>query len=215
MPILGSSHNDNKLQKRDPAAEAQGHGYATAQSTNIDDTMDHMGGITGVGSGSGSGAGVAGVGGGMNEYDGTRRSLPMQSAHQQQPQPGMGMGAGGAGMSGGMGAGMGGGDPAIPASEHLGTGVGGGGAQQHHAGGGAVTGKIEQKVGALVGSEALKAKGLQKEQEALAFKVQSQELAEAEGLEREAGLRRERAVAHGAHPDNRHVGGMGGAGGEY
>ena len=38
------------------------------------------------------------------------------------------------------------------------------------------------------------------------------ELAEAERLEREAMLRRERAVAHGAHPDNRHLGGQPGAG---
>ncbi len=45
--------------------------------------------------------------------------------------------------------------------------------------------------------------------EARGLKVQSQELAEAERLEHEAGLRRERAVVHGAHPDNRHVGGMG------
>lgn len=51
--------------------------------------------------------------------------------------------------------------------------------------------------------------------EARGLKVQSQELAEAERLEQEAGMRRERAVAHGAHPDNRHVGGIppGGAGG--
>lgn len=33
--------------------------------------------------------------------------------------------------------------------------------------------------------------------------------AEAERLEREAGMRRERAVEHGAHPDLRHVGGTG------
>lgn len=49
----------------------------------------------------------------------------------------------------------------------------------------------------MVGSQALKMKGIQKEQEAQAFKQQSAELVEAEKLEREALLRRERAVQHG------------------
>ncbi|KAF9467945.1 hypothetical protein BDZ94DRAFT_1318466 [Collybia nuda] len=84
----------------------------------------------------------------------------------------------------------------------------------------ALTGKVERTVGSMVGSNALKAKGLQKEQEANAIKVQGSELAEAERLEREALMRRERAVGHGAHPDNKHLGagfnsgaGAGGAGG--
>jgi hypothetical protein len=64
-------------------------------------------------------------------------------------------------------------------------------------GGGATTGKIEHAIGSLIGSASLKAKGLQKEQEAASMKVQSQEIAEAERLEREAMMRRERAVAHG------------------
>ncbi|KAJ7660853.1 hypothetical protein DFH06DRAFT_1129897 [Mycena polygramma] len=69
--------------------------------------------------------------------------------------------------------------------------------------------------GTGVGHANLQAKGLEKEQEAKGLKIQSHEMAEAERLEHEAGIRRERAVAHGAHPDNRHVGGMGpgGAGG--
>ncbi|KAJ7034444.1 hypothetical protein C8F04DRAFT_956433 [Mycena alexandri] len=100
-------------------------------------------------------------------------------------------------------AGVGAGTAPIPASNNLGP------SQNHSSGGGALTGKIERKVGAVLGSSSLQAKGLQKEQEAQGFKVQSQELAQAEELEREAGLRRERAVAHGAHPDNRHVGGLG------
>ncbi|KAL0579005.1 hypothetical protein V5O48_003000 [Marasmius crinis-equi] len=72
--------------------------------------------------------------------------------------------------------------------------------------GGSLTGKMERKVGDVIGSKSLKAKGMQKEQEAQALKVQSSELAEAERLEREAAMRRERAVAHGAHPDNKHLG---------
>lgn len=47
--------------------------------------------------------------------------------------------------------------------------------------------------------------------EAQAYKVQGAELAEAERHEREALMRRERAVAHGAHPDHRHLGGMPGS----
>jgi len=80
-----------------------------------------------------------------------------------------------------------------------------------------LTGKVESAIGSMVGSNALKAKGLQKEQEANAMKIQGAELAEAERLEREAMLRRERAVSHGAHPDNKALGagimGPGGAAG--
>jgi hypothetical protein len=73
--------------------------------------------------------------------------------------------------------------------------------------GSAFAGKVEQAVGTLLSSQSLKAKGLQKEEEARALKAQSRELTAAEQLEKEAAMRRERAVAHGAHPDNRHVGG--------
>lgn len=60
-----------------------------------------------------------------------------------------------------------------------------------------MTGKVESAIGSMVGSNALKAKGLQKEQESNAVKLQTSELAEAERLEREAMMRRERAVGHG------------------
>ncbi|KAJ3987885.1 hypothetical protein F5890DRAFT_1471959 [Lentinula detonsa] len=88
--------------------------------------------------------------------------------------------------------------PNIPPSSHLNASGGTG-----HS----TTGKVEKAIGSAVGSNALKAKGMQKELEANALKTQSSELAEAERLEKEALLRRERAVAHGAHPDNRHLGG--------
>jgi len=82
------------------------------------------------------------------------------------------------------------------------------GHQQPQSGGGhAMTGKVEHALGTMLGSKSLKAKGLEKEQEAQAFKVQGAELGEAERLEKEALMRRERAVAHGAHPDHRHLGG--------
>lgn len=53
--------------------------------------------------------------------------------------------------------------------------------------------------------------------EAEAYKRQAAELSEAERLEHEAQVRRERAVAHGAHPGNLHpqgqnLGGTGQAG---
>ena len=60
-----------------------------------------------------------------------------------------------------------------------------------------LTGKVESALGSLVGSTALKEKGAQKEQEANTIKLQGRELAEAERLEAEALMRRERAVAHG------------------
>ncbi|KAF8069011.1 hypothetical protein FPV67DRAFT_1101285 [Lyophyllum atratum] len=96
--------------------------------------------------------------------------------------------------------------------------------QSRGGGGQAFTGKVERTVGTLTGSSSLKAKGQQKEQEANSFKVQGAELAEAERLEREALMRRERAVGHGAHPDNKHLGagsnsaqggGVGGMSGGY
>lgn len=79
-----------------------------------------------------------------------------------------------------------------------------------------MTGKMESAMGSMVGSEKLKAKGMQKEKYAFmiqigwtitdregssrevnALKLQGRELAEAERLEQEALARRERAVAHG------------------
>ncbi|KAI0828607.1 hypothetical protein BC628DRAFT_80938 [Trametes gibbosa] len=96
-------------------------------------------------------------------------------------------------------------NPSVPPTNHINAHSG------SHSGGGMGTrlaGKAERAAGALVGSQALKEKGYQKEQEAGAFKMQSAEIAEAERLEKEALMRRERAVAHGAHPDNRNLGGQ-------
>jgi len=68
-------------------------------------------------------------------------------------------------------------------------------------------GKVEATVGTLTGSQSLHEKGLARQQEAAALKAQAAELSEAERLEKDALARRERAVAHGAHPDHRHLGG--------
>lgn len=64
--------------------------------------------------------------------------------------------------------------------------------------GGRPSGNIEPATGPMIGSDALKAKGLQKEQELNVIRMQGGELAEAERLEHEVLARRERAVAHGA-----------------
>ena len=94
----------------------------------------------------------------------------------------------------GAGAGIGPGatDPAVPPASHINRDN-----NRSGSGGSRLAGKAERGLGTLVGSQALKERGLQKEQEASAFKMQSAEIAEAERLEKEALMRRERAVAHG------------------
>ncbi|OCB86301.1 hypothetical protein A7U60_g6613 [Sanghuangporus baumii] len=86
------------------------------------------------------------------------------------------------------------GDPAHPRA----SGGGGGGSR--------FAGKVESAVGSMLGSENLKRKGLEKEQESQALKLQAAELSEAERLEQDALATRQRAVAHGAHPDHKYLG---------
>ncbi|TRM62231.1 hypothetical protein BD626DRAFT_498550 [Schizophyllum amplum] len=66
-------------------------------------------------------------------------------------------------------------------------------------------GKMEQALGTLVSSNTLKARGLQKEQEGHTMK----ELGEADRMEEEANVRRERALANGP------AAGVGGRTGRY
>jgi len=70
------------------------------------------------------------------------------------------------------------------------------------AGNKAMIGKIEHAIGSIIHSTSMKEKGLEKEREAEALKLQSRELNEAERLEHEAQLRRDRATAHGANPSH-------------
>ncbi|KAL4242960.1 hypothetical protein ABKN59_011179 [Abortiporus biennis] len=140
------------------------------------------------------GPGVGGVGVGHSNFtpsnQGQGQHFHNQSADPYQTQPQTAQTQGGLNQN----------DPNyIPPTNHFGSGSGGGSS---------MTGKMEHTIGSLVGSQNLKAKGIQKEQEAAAFKAQSTEIAEAERLEREAMLRRERAVQHGAHPDNKRLGGI-------
>jgi len=78
------------------------------------------------------------------------------------------------------------------------------GSAKSRAGEKAFVGKLEHAAGTILCSSTLRAKGVQKEREAQALKVQAAELNAAERLEQEAVRRRERAVAHGAHPDVLH-----------
>ncbi|KAJ3726602.1 hypothetical protein C8R42DRAFT_657146 [Lentinula raphanica] len=137
---------------------------------------------------------------GMNHQQGYPNQ-PMSNDHGMNTQPGMGGGMGNDRFND-----YGNQPGNIPPSSHMNASGGPG-----HS----TTGKVEKAIGSAVGSNALKAKGMQKEMEANALKTQSSELAEAERLEREAVMRRERAVAHGAHPENRHLGGVDGQNERY
>jgi len=202
MPLF--KKHDNK--QANQAADTQGQGAYNDQPGNnaagVGQSRDYnaAGGATGGHhhhhqQGNVPGSGAAGVGAGA----GAGAGYPDQ---QQQ----YNTGAGGPGVGAGTGApGVGGAgydnNAGVPPANHLNQG------QQQGGGGRRFEGKLEHAVGSMVGSQALKNKGIQKEQEAGAFQAQSAEIAEAERLEQEALTRRERAVAHGAHPDNKYLGG--------
>ena len=115
--------------------------------------------------------------------------------------------------------------PEVPPASHINTS-----ADTSRSGGGGhrIKGKVDHATGSLVESQALKERGVQKEQETGAFKMHSAEVAKAERLEKEAlaasspslmvsfvfprRLRlREDGLANGvlgAHPNNMHLGGM-------
>ncbi|KAJ7668030.1 hypothetical protein B0H17DRAFT_1088420 [Mycena rosella] len=201
MPLFGSSNNHNNNNNL-TATEMDNAGYNNTQATGPGMGRTHEPRLANDPLAPGTGTGTAGMGGaGMGQganVGGGRHHVPAAAGMHNDGMHNDGMMAG-QGQQYGAGGGA-----AIPptgalSSQHQ---------QQPHSGGGAMTGKIEHAVGSIVGSKTLKAKGIQKEQEAKGMKIQSQELAEAERLEAEAGLRRERAVGHGAHPDNRHVGGV-------
>ena len=59
------------------------------------------------------------------------------------------------------------------------------------------SGKMERIAGTVLCNQTLKAKGIQKEQAAQAHAAQRAEIMEAERLEQEASIRRQRAVDHG------------------
>ncbi|THH32807.1 hypothetical protein EUX98_g1403 [Antrodiella citrinella] len=152
----------------------------------------------GAGPATGTGRDTAGYGGNTG-YNNQQPSAGQPGVGQQQGgQYGAGQGPGQQGVGH---PGYGNNNPNLAPTNHFNNG-------QQSRGGSSVTGKMEHAVGSLVGSQALKAKGMQKEQEAQSFQAQSTELAEAERLEKEAMLRRERAVQHGAHPSNKPLGGI-------
>lgn len=166
------------------------------------------------GMGAGAGMGAGGMGGGMGGAQGYNNNMNTGAGGMDEP----GYGAGAAGASGGAA------QHAMPPRHD----AMGNPAQPHQSSGGKFTGKVESALGTVLGSQSLKAKGEAKEQlvpflfinhfefvlivgydfrEAQALKVQSAEISEAERLEQTALARRERAVAHGAHPDHKHLGG--------
>ncbi|KZT71865.1 hypothetical protein DAEQUDRAFT_75984 [Daedalea quercina L-15889] len=83
------------------------------------------------------------------------------------------------------------------------TGAGHAGTGRNHGG---PVDRAEQHVENLVGARAVRNQAGEKEQEVNAIKGQSVELQEAERLEREAKMHRDRAVAAGAHPANQRLG---------
>ncbi|KAI0093455.1 hypothetical protein BDY19DRAFT_427246 [Irpex rosettiformis] len=64
-----------------------------------------------------------------------------------------------------------------------------------------------QQQGPVVGAAPLREQAMMHDREAQNVSAQSKELAEAEALEQQAREHRERAVAQGAHPHNKYLGG--------
>ncbi|ETW77835.1 hypothetical protein HETIRDRAFT_107484 [Heterobasidion irregulare TC 32-1] len=211
MPLFGKKH-DNKAADavRD---EHHAPGVGTGTGAGLSQSTDY------------ANTGVAGANRGMG-------GGPMQGGYDNSTPMNQGQGYADPNVPG-TGGGMGAAHQQHPAQQHVGrsqqfdnasSGAGTGGGlppsnslnqqpgQAHGNTSGRMTSKVEHAVGSLVGSNKLKERAAEKEMEANAYKAQSSELAEAERLEREAMLRRERAVAHGAHPDNRHLGGPGSSG---
>ncbi|KJA13737.1 hypothetical protein HYPSUDRAFT_49655 [Hypholoma sublateritium FD-334 SS-4] len=210
MPLFGSKNNNDNITTANTTAGGGRH--------HMQPTTDTTQGFPGSGPGATGGYPTSHTGPGLgldkNNNNGSTKTFAPDPYTQQ---PGgapfnddstYATGAGGA--MGGVHQGGGHGVPPTSVVSHDaagpgsmgtgGTGSGGGGAGQR------LTGKAERTIGNLVGSSALQAKGAQKEREAGATKLQGRELAEAERLENEALMRRERAVGHGAHPANSALG---------
>ncbi|KJA17575.1 hypothetical protein HYPSUDRAFT_57622 [Hypholoma sublateritium FD-334 SS-4] len=194
MPLFGSKHHDNDAIDNTTSkgdrhhTQSASHGPPGTAGTNTARTYP-PGAQTGAPLGYGANPGPT------NTFAPDQYSQ-QPSGHTGQPIARDAAYPGGGGVAGPGGA------SGIPQTSAVNYGGGGGGSGQR------LTGKVESALGSLVGSAALKEKGAQKEQEANTIKLQGRELAEAERLEAEALMRRERAVAHGAHPANATLGGL-------
>ncbi|KAI5117166.1 hypothetical protein M0805_001024 [Coniferiporia weirii] len=195
----------NRLQKGGRRAGEPLHPQQNAPGGN-------MASGAGAGAGPGPGVGAGGgrfdenVGGGHGNQQVGGQALGGQDYGDQGygNEPGYGAG-GGAGYAGGGNQGAPAQHAMPPRTDAAGNPAkptGGGGSGQRFVG------RVESAVGTMIGSQNLKAKGEQKEQESAALKVQAAEIGEAERLESAALARRERAVAHGAHPQHKHLGGQ-------
>jgi len=148
------------------------------------------GDTTGTGVGTGTGLGHGHHTDHLAQHD---PALMQREANPLYPSPhapgagAVGAGAGAVGAGAGTGAGTGG-----THSSNITTSSGKSPSTQ------AFIGKVEHAVGTVLGSESMKAKGIAKEQEAMAVKGQQRELSEAERLEAHAGLARDRANQHAA-----------------
>ncbi|KAH8103081.1 hypothetical protein BXZ70DRAFT_928027 [Cristinia sonorae] len=178
MPLFSHKHKEDRAMDRD-VHDKHNRNTLTGPGNHANPTAP---GITGP-TATTHPAGAAGVGSAGAAYGGTQGYNTDLGVNQHQQPYGINST-----------------DPNIVPTNHFNSG-------QNSGGGSRMAGKMEHAVGTLVGSESLKVKGMQKEQEAQAFKMQSAEIAEAERLEKEAMLRRERAVQHGAHPHNKPLGG--------
>ncbi|TCD71910.1 hypothetical protein EIP91_000042 [Steccherinum ochraceum] len=215
MPLFGSknkhSHHADGVDRGNHTHDNR-QDFAATGNTGTGITGNHPGARHG-GAPAGVGAGAPGGAPGYGNQPNQAMNQPGGGAGAYNQQPGMGQGGAGYDSTGQTAMGQPNyvhtgntnsdpyQDPNLAPAGHLNN-------NQQSGGGSRMTGKVEHAVGSLVGSQALKSKGMQKEQEAQAFKHQSAEIAEAERLEKEALLRRERAVQHGAHPSNKPLGGI-------
>jgi len=211
MPLFGSKNKHNNAANRDVDTRHGQQNQTNPNPTTGPGAQNNATGVAGAvpgqhnaGGATGVGRDTAGYGGntGYNQQPGAGQQGFQQSGSGQlgAGQPGVGQQGYGNANADPSQNNTGPNDPNIAPTNHFNNG-------QRSGGGSRMTGKMEHAVGSLVGSQALKAKGMQKEQEAQAFQAQSSEIAEAERLEKEAMLRRERAVQHGAHPSNKALGG--------
>lgn len=153
----------------------------------------------------------AGVGPGAGQYDqgyDNRGGFTERGGYDNQAGYGQTGGVTGSNATGGVGHGMGTTGPAP------GVGGVGGGMASHNMPPDFREGKrmersgqLEHAFGTILSSQTMKAKGAAKEAEGRQMKLQAQEIGRAQGFEQEAQLSRERALAHGAHPDHAMSGG--------
>ncbi|KAH6906851.1 hypothetical protein BKA70DRAFT_399555 [Coprinopsis sp. MPI-PUGE-AT-0042] len=201
MPLFGSKHKHDK----EPAATSGLHTMGPASANHHDHTNTQvLKGDYGVPTAVGSGAGL-----GLSTNPGLLTGQPAGMAEAPRRDHAHGYAGDGTGLDSATGAhGTHGGMTShgaqglddthgyrgnIPNTTTGHTSSGGG------ATGTRMTGKIESAIGSAFNSESMKIKGLEKQREADLINKQGSELAQAEGLEREAVMHRQRAEGLATH----------------